>query len=159
MFDYFDSFQKSAFRVETLQKYNVDEEKNDYEYFLKYKKLPNWFWDWDDWYDVIQQAKMRWAIMQRVHIIQFPISPYISFEIEVYKKSIMAWEEIFYVPSEKCPIKVESDFWMFDDATVLKMHYDKDGSFLNFEEIKDCSSYLQIKDYLLENKRNIAELF
>ena len=65
MLNYFNSFQKSAFRVETLQEYNVDEEKDDYEYFLKHKKLPTWFWDWDDWDDIVQQAKMRWAIMPK----------------------------------------------------------------------------------------------
>ena len=74
------------------------------------------------------------------------MSSYVSFEIEAYKKSIMAWEEIFYIPFEECPIKIESDFWMFDDATVLKMYYDKDGSFINFKETKNISPYLQIKD-------------
>lgn len=159
MLNYFNAFKKSAFRVETLQEYNVDEEKHDYEYFLKYKKLPGWFWDWDDWCDIIQQAKARWAIMQRVHIIQFPMSSYLSFEVEAYKKNIIAWEEIFYIPFEECSIKIESDFWMFDDTTVLKMYYDKDGSFLGFEEIKDIDPYLQIRDFLLKNKRNIEEVF
>ena len=48
---------------------------------------------------------------------------------------------------------------MFDDTTVLKMYYDKDGSFLGFEEIKDIDPYLQIRDFLLKNKRNIEEVF
>jgi hypothetical protein len=41
MLEYFNSFQKSAFRVETLQRYNVDEERETYEFFMKNKKLPN----------------------------------------------------------------------------------------------------------------------
>ena len=97
--------------------------------------------------------------MQRVHLIQFPISLYVLFEIEAYKKNIEAWEEIFYIPFEKCSVEVKSDFWIFDDSIVLKMNYDKDGRFVNFEEINDCSSYLQVKKFLLENKRNIEELF
>lgn len=157
MLKYFKSFQKSAFRVETLQRYNVDEEKEAYEYFQQYKQLPDEFWE--DWHDIIQQAKIRGATMQRVHLIQFPITEYISFEMEFYKRSIMQWEEIFYLPFEDCAVEVNSDFWIFDDTTVLKMLYDEDGSFLKFEEIKDIEAYLQIKNYLLENKRNIWELF
>ena len=157
MQNYFDSFKKSAFRVETLQSYNVDEEKEAYKYFQQHKQLLDGFWK--DWHDIIKQAKLRWAIMQRVHLIHFPITPYISFEMEFYKKSMMYWEEIFYLPFEDCSVEVDSDFWIFDDITVLKMLYGEDGSFLKFEEIKDIGPYLQIKNYLLENKRNIEELF
>ena len=97
--------------------------------------------------------------MQRVHLIKFPIASYLSFELEFYKKSLGKWEEIFYIPFEDCSIEIESDFWIFDDVTVLKMCYDKDGSFLDFEEIKNVGSYLSIKEFLLKNKRNIEELF
>ena len=157
MLEYFNSFQKSAFRVETLQRYNVDEEMEAYEFFMKNKKVPGWLWE--DWHDIVRQAKSRRAIMQRVHLIQFPISSYVLFEIEAYKKNIEAWEEIFYIPFEKCSVEVKSDFWIFDDSIILKMNYDKDGRFINFEEMNDCASYLQIKKFLLENKRNIEELF
>lgn len=157
MLKYFNSFKKSAFRVETLQSYNVDEEKEAYKYFQQHKQLLDGFWK--DWHDIIQQARLRGAIMQRVHLIQFPITPYISFEMEFYKKNMMYWEEIFYLPFKDCSVEVDSDFWIFDDITVLKMFYGEDGSFLKFEEIKNIGQYLQIKNYLLENKRNIEELF
>ena len=157
MQNYFNSFKKNAFRVEILQRYDVSEEQDAYNYFLWNWKLPEWFWE--DWCDIIRQARKRWATMQRVHLIQFPISQYLLFELEEYKNNIKAWEEIFYIPFEDCLIKIESDFWIFDDMTVLKMNYDKDGAFLNFEEIKDVNQYLGIKKYLLENKKNIEELF
>ena len=157
MLKYFNSFQKSAFRVETLQRYNVNEEREAFEYFQQYKELPDGVWK--DWHDIIQQAKLRWATMQRVHLIQFPITPYISFEMEFYKKSMTYWERIFYLSLEDCTVEINSDFWIFDDAVVLKMFYDEDGSFLGFEEMKDIAPYLQIKNYLLENKRKIEELF
>ena len=157
MLNYFNSFKKNAFRVETLQSYDVSEEQDAYDYFLINKELPEW--SQDEWLNIIKQAKTRWATMQRVHLIQFPISQYLSFELEEYKNNIKAWEEIFYIPIEKCSIKIESDFWIFDDTTVLKMNYDNDGAFINFEEIEDISPYLEIKNYLLENKKNIEELF
>lgn len=157
MLNYFNSFKKNAFRVEILQSYDVSEEQDAYDYFLINKELPEW--SQDEWLNIIKQAKTRWATMQRVHLIQFPISQYLSFELEEYKNNIKAWEEIFYIPIEKCSIKIESDFWIFDDTTVLKMNYDNDGAFINFEEIEDISPYLEIKNYLLENKKNIEELF
>ena len=87
MLKYFNSFQKSAFRVETLQRYNVNEEREAFEYFQQHKKLLDGVWN--DWHDIIKQAKSRGTTMQRVHLIQFPITPYISFEMEFYKKSMM----------------------------------------------------------------------
>ena len=41
----------------------------------------------------------------------------------------------------------------------MKMNYDKNGAFLNFEETKDVRQYLEIKKYLLENKKDIEDLF
>lgn len=155
---YFDSFKISAFRVETLQRYNVDEEQEAFQYFLKNNKLPKWICD--DWCDIIKQAKAKWATMQRVHLLQFPISKYLSFEFEEYKNNIKAWEEIYYIPANECPIKIESDFWIFDDTTILGMHYDNNGKFIDFKKIEDnIDTYLQIKKYLLEHKRKIEELF
>jgi hypothetical protein len=40
MLNYFNSFKKNAFRVETLQRYDVSEEQDAYDYFLLNKKLP-----------------------------------------------------------------------------------------------------------------------
>lgn len=158
MLEYFNSFKKNAFRVEILQSYNVDEEQKAYRYFLLNKKLPEWFWE--DWCDIIKQAKTRWAKMQRVHLINFPINPYISFELEVYKKNITAWEEIYYIPLEKLETEIKSDFWIFDDNAVLEMYYDNNGKFLDFKKIEnDKNTYIQTKNYLLENKRKIKELF
>jgi len=157
MLNYFNSFKKNAFRVETLQRYDVSEEQYAYDYFLLNKKLPEW--SCYEWINIIKQAKERWATMQRVHLIQFPISQYVSFELEEYKNNIKAWEEIFYMPFEKCSINIETDFWIFDDTIVLKMNYDKDGAFLNFEEVKDIGPYLEIKKYLLKNKKDIKDLF
>jgi len=158
MLEYFNSFKKSAFRIEILQRYNVDEEQEAYDFFLKNKKLPKWFWE--DWCDIIKQATNRWAKMQRVHLINFPINQYISFELEVYKKNIAVWEEIYYIPLENLEKEIKSDFWIFDDNIVLEMYYDKAGTFLDFKEIKDGNdTYIQIKNYLLENKRKIEELF
>ena len=157
MQNYFNSFKKNAFRVEILQSYDVSEEQDAYDYFLLNRKLPEW--SQDEWLNIIKQAKARWATMQRVHLIQFPISQYLSFELEEYKNNIKAWEKIFYIHFENCSIKIESDFWIFDDNTVLKMNYDKNASFINFEEIKDVTTYLKIKKYILENKKDIEELF
>ena len=158
MINYFNSFKKNAFRVETLQRYNVDEEQEAFQYFQKNKKLPEWFWE--DWCDIIKQAKTRWATMQRVHLIQVPISQYLSFELEEYKNNIKAWEEIYYIPTNECSIKIESDFWIFDDTTILGMYYDNNGKFIDFKKIEDnIDTYLQIKKYLLEHKRKIEELF
>jgi hypothetical protein len=40
------------------------------------------------------------------------------------------------------------------------MYYDNNGKFLDFKKIEnDKNTYIQTKNYLLENKRKIKELF
>jgi len=72
MIKYFTSFKISAFRFESLQLYSVEEERESYKYFLEY-----WVVNHDyhkEWYDIIENACKRWAVIQRVHTINFRLN-------------------------------------------------------------------------------------
>ena len=52
--------------------------------------------------------------------------------------------------------EINFDFWLFDDETVLKMNYDKEGRFLGIEKIKeDIKKYINLKNKLLKLSKEI----
>ncbi|MFA5070981.1 MAG: DUF6879 family protein [Candidatus Pacearchaeota archaeon] len=149
MDSYFENFEKSAFRLELLQKYSVDEELEDFSNFIKTSKINSK--KYSEWTEIISKAKSRGVIMQRVHIVDFPLSDYLKYEFEYYKISKKIGEQIFLLDKNKFNEKVNFDFWLFDDRIVLKMNYDQDGKFLGFEKIiGNVDKFVKLKNKLLK---------
>lgn len=151
MIDYFNNFKKYAFRLELLQKYTVEEEKEILEHFLKTGKLKKK--EMGEWYKIITNAIERGTIMERVHVIKKPLTDYLRFELESYKLTTKNGEKVFLLSQEefnKIKTSISSDFWMFDDKIVLKMNYDKEGRFLGFNEINEnLEEFIELKKKLL----------
>jgi len=121
MANHFENFKKYAFRLELLQEYNVDGEKESIKEFLKTGKVS----EDKDWTNLIKSAISRGAFMERVHVIILPISKYLKYEIEAYKANIEAGEKVSFMLKEefdKINTKINHDFWLFDDKIVLKMN-------------------------------------
>ncbi len=136
MKDYFNKFKKYAFRLELLQSYSVEQEKKDFMKFLKDGKVSKD--ENKEWYETIKNAKSRGAIIQRVHVISFPLSDYIKFEMEAYRYNMKEGEQIFTIPYRKflkLMPKIKKDFWLFDDKIV---------------KIND---YIELKDILLSKAK------
>ena len=88
--------------------------------------------------------------MSRVHLIESPVSKYLKFELEAYKLNSKVGENIYLLDKDKYDNTINYDFWLFDDEIVLKMTYDKNGSFIKIEEItKDINKYIEVKNKLL----------
>lgn len=151
MIDYFNNFQKYAFRLELLQKYTVEEEKEILDHFLKTGKLKKK--EMGEWYKIITNAIDRGAIMERVHVIKKPLTDYIRFEMESYKLTTKNGEKVFLLSQEefdKIKSPINSDFWLFDDKIVLKMSYNEEGRFLGFKEVKkNLEEFIELKKKLL----------
>jgi len=146
MKDYFNNFKKYAFRLELLQKYSVNEEKEDFENFNKKGKVNPKINE--EWHDILIAAKKRGAKVIRAHVIKEPLSDYIKFELEHYKENKKYGEGALLISKEefdKLNINIKRDFWLFDDNIVLEMNYDSDGHFLGFSQSKDIQKYLDFK--------------
>ena len=155
---YFENFKKYAFRLELLQEYDVEEEKEAIEKFLKSAKIePD-----KEWINIIKKARRRKAIMQRVRVINLPLTDYLKFEIKAYQFNIASGENIYFIYQEefdKLNSEINYDFWLFDDKIVLKMNYNNKGKFIGFVKIKsDMNRYINLKDKLLSMAKSIKEL-
>lgn len=138
----FENVQESWFRLETLQTYTVDYERDEYEQFLTSGRLDR---ELGDWQRMIERHTRAGRSLRRVHVVQEPLTDYLRYEFEAYRQNGEAGEEIRLVPvaSSAWPtnLPVGQDFWLFDDREVWDMHYDSEGRFLEAAR-SDSASHL-----------------
>lgn len=142
----FTSFTDSAWRLETLDVYDVEYERQAFTAFMDgdtslIHDRPS---AWID--DVITPAVEEGKYIGRVHVVErhtdedgkLALSDYLRFEFEWYKRNKAAGDDIriAWVDPGKWPRNVwmkGCDFWLFDahtdHAVLVEMHYTETGEF------------------------------
>lgn len=144
---YFTEFKYSAWRLETLQHYNVPYEAAPFAYFQAHGRLNDEAVTvMQEWVDtVVAPAKAAGKYIGRVHVVEGislgapddevrSFSDYINFEMKEYAISKAAGEDVRIIlrPAGSWPQDVWGrghDFWLFDSSVLMEMHYHQDGSF------------------------------
>jgi hypothetical protein len=148
------SFERSAFRLETLDRYSVSEEDEDYQRWSRGEAPPPI--DGHPWFDGViragTSAGKRW---ERTHVLRLPLTDYLRFELEYeYTCLQQAGDDchILEVPDGN-PLPVPAvDFWLFDDTLAVRMDYDPEGHLLACEQITDAATvgeFLRTRDTAL----------
>ena len=139
----FPALTDSRFRLETLQAYAVAEERDEYEEFLRTGRLDS---PGDvKWREMISGHVDAGRSLQRVHVIEEPLTDYVRYEIAEYVRNREAGEDIrlLPVPAGDWPegLPQGTDFWLLDDGqssqSAWAMAYDNEGRFLGVEEVQD----------------------
>jgi hypothetical protein len=146
----FSTFKRSAFRLETLSVYSVDEddEREAFRLFLGGKPQPSWSRD-RGWPKFVSSACAAGKIMQRVRVLSFPLTDYLRFELSCgYPANVAAGEDIRILPivGDVPPGIVDHDYWLFDDEIVVRMEYDEAGRFVRPVAVDDQASYLRCRE-------------
>lgn len=125
----FTDFDSSATRIETLDTYTVEEERENFADYLAGRPMPpdrN-----QEWAANIKACANAGKYMGRVHIIDHVLSPYLQFEIDwYYAVNGAAGEDIRFIFRENVPDLTYTDTWLFDEKTVVDLSYDAEGSLL-----------------------------
>ncbi len=156
---------KNIFRLEAIPEYNVPE---DLIAFEKWKRKKS---DLDEaskkWLENLDKTKERGVKMQRVRVVQLPLSDYVKYEMNFWKHSIRNEEEILFLLENEYRKAIQTlnfkprDFWMFDDKVLIIFHYDETGDFVKEESITDektIKNYLGLKQKLLQLTIPMEEL-
>jgi hypothetical protein len=147
----FDSlFQRSAFRLELLDKYIAENEVEPLRRFLAGQPQdPAWR---EPWARFVRASVRGGKQMARVHVVDEPLSDYLRFELACgYPASMAAGEDIRILQLSRYPFIVypRRDFWLFDDSVAVMMDYDDDGNFLGAHA---TSAPVEIARYRLARK-------
>ncbi|WP_231640856.1 DUF6879 family protein [Nocardiopsis sp. NRRL B-16309] len=156
---YFTECRYTAFRLETLQVYDVGYEAEAFRRFL------------DDGEIVSTDARDEWAALvggerrfSRVHVVSEPLTDYLRFEsVWAYRSSVAAGEEVNILPvaEDAWPEGIPRfDFWLFDSTRLLRMNYTRDGTMLAPELVTDPAQVLwanEVRDRALHMSMPFAE--
>jgi hypothetical protein len=134
----FTSFGHTAYRLETLQRYDVSYEEDTYAAFLagrpSYPDMAK-----NAWTGMISQAVAAGKSFRRVHVVSEPLTDYLRYEIEwSYGPNVAAGEDIRVLPGQPGALGLpDHDYWLFDSRDLWVMEYDGDGRFLHAEQVSD----------------------
>ncbi|MFI1951241.1 DUF6879 family protein [Streptomyces xinghaiensis] len=127
----FQEFRQTAFRLETLSVYDVEDEREEFAAFLAGEPMPP---EWSDnpWVRSITDLGKS---VSRVHVLRSPLTDYLRYELAAYPGNITAGEEIGIIDLAQRTVDglPDHDFWLFDDARVYRMHYTPAGRFVGAE--------------------------
>lgn len=127
----FRTFEREAFRLETLPQYLVPHERDLFAEFQANGTIPVMADDPGGWLETIRDANARGAHMRRVHVITEPLSDYLRFEFAAYYvPNTAAGEEIRILDlGQTGPLDLPTfDYWCFDETDVVHMLYETDGT-------------------------------
>lgn len=127
-------FTHSAFRLENLDRYDVETEGADVDRYLAGEEEPQAAarQPWLEQLRADTAAGKKWS---RVHVLRSPLNGYLRYECEwAYVGNVAAGEGIRILDLAERPrpsALVDQEFWILDDEYLLIMHYDADGRFLH----------------------------
>lgn len=147
----FRTFEREAFRLETLPQYLVPQERDQFDEFKANGTVPVMADEPGGWLETIRNATARGAHMRRVHVVTEPLSDYLRFECTAYYvPNTAAGEDIRILDLGRTgPLDLPSfDYWAFDEIDIVHMHYEPDGTQTGREllDTPDLSQYLAWRD-------------
>jgi hypothetical protein len=123
---------RSAFRLECLDRYEVDSDQDNVRRYLAGESGPSWA-EGDDWMEYLAAEKESGIRRYRVHVMTSPLGPYLRYECEWgYAYTTAAGEEVYILDlaeKPRPPGLPSEDFWLYDNRHVVVMDYDHQGRF------------------------------
>lgn len=139
----FTGFEHTAYRLETLQQYDVSYEIEPYRAFLAGRSRPRDAAK-NAWTAMLASSAAAGKIVQRVHLVREPPTDYLRYELErSYPPNVEAGEDIRILPASRAPggdlavLQILKDYWLFDSHDLWVMQYDRDGKFEYIEQVTD----------------------
>ncbi len=133
-------FEHTAYRLELLSAYAEDSEAAALASFAAGQE-PDIYPGKRGWLEKVRAATATGRIMQRVHVVTEPLSPYLLFEIGwSYSLNVDAGEDIRILLADSAPAVVTEagDYWLLDSRTLIRMEYDSRGRLAEISHISDA---------------------
>lgn len=152
--DFVLGYEHTAFRLETRERYDDDEEAEALARFLA--GTPDYTWN-DDWAAMIRRRSAAGQRMERVRVVTEPHSDYTRFLLDLARVNTAAGEDIRYLPRHRAAAAnlPDYDFWLIDSYQVAVLRFDASGVLLGAELSTDSRVAARHRAYR-EAARNAA---
>ena len=146
---FFDSFSRSAWRLELHPVYTMPQEAESLSRWRAGEPLSEDHWS--PWMERVAGYRASGRSIGRVHVVRSPLSEYLRFEIDwYYRRHVQAGEDIrvLDLTDKPDPGLPDHDFWLFDERQVVQMLYRPDGTQIGRELVEhpDIEAYLRWRD-------------
>ncbi len=147
----FQTFRQSAFRLETLQYYVLAEDERRRQAFREGRPLPPRPGKTESM-RMVRESVAAGKQVQRVHVVDLPLSDYIRYELAVYPENVEAGEDVRIACRTAHPglRDLHSDFWLFDSETnnpaVVWFRYTPEGAILGRDYSDDSSDVQRARE-------------
>jgi hypothetical protein len=130
---------RSAFRLELLDRYDVETDGGDLARYLHGEPAPAP--EREHWLDRLRREHQAGILNHRVHVLSTPLTDYLRYECEWgYLLTSAAGEEVRILDLAERPAPrnlLDHDFWLIDDRHAVRMHYDEHGRFIGADPVDD----------------------
>lgn len=144
------------FKVEMLQDYTPEDNGTSLQLWLQGDRAGSIALMAEEMKEFIDECKQNPAKKVRIHIVEKPYTPYLEWEIALYKQVHIPiiGEHIFIIPKEHVShlLLPEGDFMIFDRKRAIQNHYNSEGfmeSMDFYNESENIDSFLELRKELL----------
>ncbi|MGH8885712.1 MAG: DUF6879 family protein [Egibacteraceae bacterium] len=147
VFALYQGIERDAFRLETLQAYDVAAEADQVAAFLRGEPLPPSPGVGKS-LRVIGETAGSGRRLWRVHIVEVPLTGYLRYELAAYQKNAAAGEQVYLADRawHADLATLNEDFVLFDDQTVVWYRYDDAGRLLGHERDDSPASLVRCRE-------------
>lgn len=121
------TIRRSAFRLETLDTYSIDSERDGFELFLAgHPESP----PWQDWLDQVSEQTRQGKTVSRVRVLAEPPTDYQRWMMWAQPWYDRAHEDVRYIPRRRAAelrLPLEVDWWLLDDERLILMYFTNAG--------------------------------
>jgi Family of unknown function (DUF6879) len=138
----FQTFRESAFRLEALQDYVLDEDEPRRQAFHEGRPLPPRPGKTESM-RMVREAVAAGKRVHRIHVVDLPLSHYLQYELAVYPENVAAGEDVGIAVRSAHPglKELDADFWLFDAETskpaVVWFRYTPGGQIISRDFSED----------------------
>jgi len=156
----FETFEHTAWRLETRRGYASDREDSTYTEFVETGSITL---DYDDdWSQNIRRQVLAGKTISRVRIIDEPPTEGQLFLLADSPRNTAAGEDIRCLPRSEADDRLlpAEDFWIFDSRLVARLNFDDEDVFHDVEIITEPAEvlrYCQLRDVAMHNATPCGE--
>ncbi|TYK51465.1 hypothetical protein FXF68_07930 [Actinomadura decatromicini] len=138
----FRTARRSAFRLETRDRYNVPSERERVRRFLAGDPDEDYLRAAHDWGAMTRAAAAAGRPFRRVRVVTVPLGDYSRYAVWSAQGNLRAGEEIRYLDRDRAdslglPVRPPHDAWLLDDERVAVLHFDGEDRLLGAELLDD----------------------
>lgn len=134
----FHTVRRSAFRLETRDRYSVPAEQERVRRFLTGDPDEDYLLGAHSWGDMTRMAAADGRPFSRVRVVSVPLGDYSRYALWSAQGNLRADEEIRYLDRDQAaaiglPVRPPHDAWLLDDERVAVLRFDEEDRLLGAE--------------------------